>query len=145
MRLLIAILTLFSIRAATGQEPPKPRFDEPVDYVAWINQTFGGSIKDNAADRYHEAFAAYVAPGDRVFEQIAKRFGRLYSSEEDGPATSTAWIRANRKSLRLFEEATRIRDCYFERTSKSKMLVDTLCPQLAYFQRTQILLRVRAF
>lgn len=36
-------------------EAPEPNPADPVNYVKWINDTFGAAIQDNAAEDYQKA------------------------------------------------------------------------------------------
>ena len=146
MQFLIALPFLFSISFTLGQsypQPPKPRLNNPIDYVAWLNKTYGGSIKVNAADKYKAAFDAYVAPSP---ETLSKKWARgLDRSDEGGPNTAAGWVLANKRSLRLFREATEIRDCYFPRTpTESRLLGDVLQPYLSCFRVMSTLLYTKA-
>ena len=125
---------LLAVLFTIGQDhlqPPRPRLHNPVDYVAWINGTYGGSIKVNAADKYRAAFDAYVAPSMEASEQEWAQ--GLQRSDEGGPSNAAAWILANKRSLQLFREATEIRDCFFPRRHpESGQLSDVLFPDLAH-------------
>ena len=125
---------------APDDEPPAPRLNKRIDYLAWVNREYGGGIRNNAAAKYRSAFAAFVDPGERVGEELG-----LYRSDDNGPATLSAWIRANKRCLRLFEEATQIEECYFPRQKKeSETLVEVLLPHSTHFGNMGIVLRARA-
>ena len=90
---------------AAELNPPQPNPADPIDYIAWINETLGGAVKSNAADAY---LAAY--------EKI-ERFEGDWGETLDGPwADNEAvsnWLDANRKGLKKFRKAAKKRACFF--------------------------------
>lgn len=139
-----ALLTsLCTATVAPADDPPLPDPDRPVDYNAWVNQEFGGRVKENAAEKHRTAFKAFVAPTRTLNEQIAKISRSLYNVGKDGPDTIPAWLAANERSLALFAEAARMPDCYFPRSSESGLLMDALLPHTSYFRNGCIALEVR--
>ena len=129
---------------AVADEPPKPDLKSPVDYVAWVNEEYGGSIKNNAATQYQQAYAAFVGPNESLNEELGKTVGTLYGWQEDGPGTLPQWIRANQHCLRLFTAATRVPQCYFRRSSESGLLIDALYPHMVEVRNVAKVLAVRA-
>ena len=136
----VAAALFVTVPIALGDDPPEPKLGKTIDYIAWVNRAYGGTIKNNAADRYRAAFEAYVLPGERLGEGLG-----LWATDEDGPATRAEWIRANERSLRLFAEATRIKECYFPRQAEeSGMLISARLPHRGGVRSMYKLLKARA-
>ncbi|MBN2445488.1 MAG: hypothetical protein JXO22_02090 [Phycisphaerae bacterium] len=99
--------------------PPAPNPAEPVDYLAWINETYGKGIKQNAADEYIKAFGLY--------EAIEKEHGEWRRDDPDwkaayaGPWSDNpeleAWLNAAKPAIEAYERASLIEDCHFFSTN----------------------------
>ncbi len=91
-----------------GINPPAPNPAKPVNYVAWINETFEKGLKDNAFDDYQKAF-------DRL-----RRFKGRWQQVIDDPGAENprlaAWLRSNREALDLFRQAAAKEDCFYHHT-----------------------------
>jgi hypothetical protein len=101
---ILALLALLTANAfAADPKPPPPNPADPVDYYAWMNNTLGGDLDDNAYD-------AYV----RVYDQIEPFEGdwgdTLYAPWSDNPPVSN-WLAGNRGALLKFRRVARKRDC----------------------------------
>src|SRR5262245_57989426 len=130
-RVHFVLVWLLSAAAVSAGEPPLPRLKQPIDYVAWVNETYGARIEHNAAAKYAEAFDAVVPDesGIDITKVMASR-GTLRGDDKELRAI-VAWLGRNERSVRLFKEATRVPDCYFNRMSKTGRLTDALEPHLA--------------
>lgn len=107
--------------AVDTPKPPKPDPAKPVNYIAWINQTMGANVKENAAPFYRQAYDKFVP-----FE------GDL-GNVTDGPWSNnpkvSKWLAANREALKLFRQAAAMRECFFpldEPPSKGDPRVDSM-------------------
>ncbi len=128
MQVIARLLTVaaLSCAAACGlaQEPPVPNPSQPVDYVAWLNKTFGGDIKDNAADRYQSAIEVYV-DDEKAYEIVAGGF----DWNDEQTQTVRAWVEKNEECLKRFTRASRTEECYFAAKVESG-LTGAFVPQL---------------
>jgi hypothetical protein len=115
----------WNLGAAFAQEPPPPNPEQPVDYVAWLHKTFGGDIKDNAADRYQSAIDAYV-DNEKAIEIIAGGFD--WSDEQK--KTIQDWVEKNEECLKRFARATRTDACYFGAKSDASRIDDIFFPDV---------------
>lgn len=98
---------LLLVSACLGEEwdPPKPNPADPVDYIAWVNETLGGRIEDNAFEDYKAAFA--------LIQPFEGDWGNTLAGPwSDNPEVS-AWLEANREGLTLFRKAAAKRECFF--------------------------------
>jgi len=92
---------------AWGAEPrpPAPDPEKPVNYIAWINETFGGHVKNNAFDTYQAAY------------QLITPFEGDWGDTTDKPWTENAavteWLRRNQRGLEKFKEAAAQQECFF--------------------------------
>ena len=105
---LSLLFCLSAVSRARGgdPEPPPPNPANPVDYAAWIDQTFGGDIPDdqNAAFVYLEAYKLLTP-----FEGDWGDTDRPWTDNED----VANWLRRNRRALEKFKEAAGMEKCYF--------------------------------
>lgn len=83
--------------------PPDPA--TPVNYVAWVNDTFGGPVTDNAAKVYLAAYDTFQ-PFDGDWEPA------LSGPWSDNKAVED-WLVANKRGLALFRRAATKRACFF--------------------------------
>ena len=90
---------------------PSPDPAKPVNYVKWMNETFGGGIQDNAAKVYEEAYTLYSKTEPKEDE-----FDAALAGPWEGLATVTAWLKANSACLEKFRQAAMKRQCYFQLT-----------------------------
>ena len=56
LSLLIGVLLSPAAGLAEEPKPPPPNPADPVNYIEWINKTYGAGIRDNAWDTYRLAF-----------------------------------------------------------------------------------------
>lgn len=89
---------------AADPKPPEPNPADPVNYIEWLNETFGGDIEDNAYDEYQKAYER-LEPFDGDW---APALDGPWSDNED----LSDWLAANRRSLAKFREASRKGDCF---------------------------------
>ena len=86
-------------------KPPAPNPAQPVNYIDWINQTYGAGMANNAWDVY------------RVAYQKLKPFEGDWGETLKGPWSDNpeveAWLEANQKGLLLFRAAARRDECFF--------------------------------
>ncbi|MBU0641230.1 MAG: hypothetical protein KKB50_20420 [Planctomycetes bacterium] len=140
-RLLGVLAVLFPLIAA-ADDPPRPNPDDPVDYVAWINAEYGRQVKDNAADDYQAAFAAFVA-NDAALEVVTKRAADEWSEQDKTLLKS--WIDQNEACLDKYVAATNKSRCYFIfEAPESGTMVGVMLPSLRPFRDIAKLLRARA-
>lgn len=97
-------LLLVCSRAAAGPPPP-PNPANPVNYVEWINQTFGGDIKGNAYDTYRQAYES-ITPFEGDWKAVTT------GPWSDNQAVSD-WLAKHRRALMRFREAAAMPACYF--------------------------------
>lgn len=91
--------------AADIPKPPKPDPAKPVNYIAWINQTMGANVKENAAPFYRQAYDKFVPfEGD---------LGDTTSGPWSNNPKVSRWLTANRGALKLFRQAAAMRDCFY--------------------------------
>jgi hypothetical protein len=125
---------------AAAAPPPKPNPKKPVDYVAWVNQEWGSSVTSNAADRYAQAFAAYVESG------ISKETidAALESWSETDLRAPADWVNANEHCLVLLAEAAKTPGCFFRAASSDGSLMAVMFPNVEKTRSSAKLLAVRA-
>ena len=85
--------------------PPQPDPANPINYIAWINQTFEKDLKDNAFHEYQTAF--------NRLQPYQGRWQRVVDDPWVENPQVTAWLRANREGLDLFRQATQREDCFY--------------------------------
>ena len=105
-----AALLLLGASPPQGMEitPPQPDPTNPINYIAWINQTFENELEDNAFQDYQAAF-------NRLQPFQGRWQGVVRNPWVEDPQVS-AWLRANREGLDLFRQATRKRECFYHHT-----------------------------
>lgn len=85
--------------------PPPPDPVTPVNYIAWVNDAWGGSVTDNAAKDYLAAYDT-LHPFDGDWEPAL-------SGPWSGNKAVEDWLVANKKGLALFRGAATKRACFF--------------------------------
>ncbi|HNQ25050.1 MAG TPA: hypothetical protein PKK06_18380 [Phycisphaerae bacterium] len=100
------VVGVLSVAAWAGEpKPPAPDPQKPVNYIAWINETFGGNVKNNAFDTYQAAYK-FITP-----------FEGEWGDTTDKPWTENApvaeWLRRNQRGLEKFKEAAAQKECFF--------------------------------
>ena len=102
--------------------PPKPNPAEPVNYIAWINETFWSDSPDNAEREYFAAFEAVRTMDGADAPQLGQKaldgvdmdhMGEALSGPWTGHADVEAWLVANRSALAKFRAATKKPKCFF--------------------------------
>lgn len=104
-----------STALADDRKPPPPNPAEPVNYIEWINKTYGAGIRDNAWNTYRLAY------------QELKPFEGNWGDTLKGPWSDNpevqAWLKANEKALLLFRAATRKDECFMPLHTRESHLV----------------------
>lgn len=108
---MIIVSLLLSTLSSVADDPPRPDPDKPVDYLEWLNATYGRDGEDNAADQYDAAAKAYV-DDEEARKIISAPKGAVWTTH-DRDAIRT-WVASNEECLSIFAAATKIRHCYFE-------------------------------
>ncbi len=107
--------------AADAPKPPKPDPAKPVNYIAWINQTMGAGLKEDAATVYRQAYDKFVPfEGD---------LGNVIAGPWSNNPKVSKWLTANRDALKLFRQAAAMRECFFpldEPPSKGDPRLDSM-------------------
>jgi hypothetical protein len=92
---------------AGDPRPPEPNPANPVNYIEWINETFGIRAEENAAQLYAEAF-------DRLdVQQVdwGSTTDAPWSNEENQDVAR--WLGANAAALKQFRRAAAKGECFF--------------------------------
>ena len=103
----VGAMSIVPLMATADPTPPRPNPAQPVNYIEWINQAFGGDITDNAYEAYRQA-CQLMTPfeGGSSWEQA-------YTQPWSDNKPVSDWLSANREGLRRFRDATRKGDCFF--------------------------------
>ncbi|MCH8253650.1 MAG: hypothetical protein IID36_14480 [Planctomycetes bacterium] len=104
---MVGTLAARPVFGEDDRNPPKPNPADPVDYIEWVNKTFGAGVKRNAAKSYKAALEK-ITPFEGDFGDTLK--GPWVDADHPEVA---AWLDANKKGLKKFEKATRKKRCYF--------------------------------
>ncbi len=126
---------------AHASDPPPPNAARPVDYLAWVNRTYGEGIRENAAERYRAALEAFV-PSDEALRLLDRNPQASWVG--DDLLVLTDWVNRNDACLSKLAEAARVERCYFERKSSSRALFDAEFPVLQPLRDVGRLLTTRA-
>ena len=92
---------------AANPKPPEPDPANPVNYIEWLNEAFGGDIEDNAYDAYLRAYEEFT-PFDGDW---ADALDGPWSDQENRKLAK--WLDANRKALQQFRRAAASEECFF--------------------------------
>ena len=126
---------------AHASDPPPPNAARPVDYLAWVNRTYGSDIRENAAERYRAALEAFV-PSDEALRLLDRNPQASWVG--DDLLVVTDWVNRNDACLAKLAEAARVERCFFERESLSWALSDAEFPVLRSLRDVGRLLTTRA-
>ena len=87
--------------------PPPPNPADPVNYIDWLNEAFGG---ENAADDYLAAYDLLEGIQD---DETKKALGEAMKGPWSGDQRLSVWLRRSRPALGRFREGTQKAKCYF--------------------------------
>ncbi|MEK6677207.1 MAG: hypothetical protein AABZ47_16335 [Planctomycetota bacterium] len=105
VRFLSVVVFANSISAFAAEPvPPKPNPAEPVNYVEWINKTFGG-VQSNAYADYKSAAELWKPFDGDLSAAISGPWGR------NEPVAN--WLKANQPAMEKFRAASAKTGCYF--------------------------------
>jgi hypothetical protein len=76
-----------------------------VNYIEWLNRTYGQGLKENAADVYLEAF--------KRLESFDGDWQESYVQPWSDKPELEQWLEDNRDGLELFRKAARMEACHF--------------------------------
>lgn len=85
--------------------PPQPNPAQPVNYIAWINETLGAGIKDNAADGYWAAAGSLKNPDASV--------GNIDDFPYRDPEKVARWLAPQQVALERVRQASKSPRCFF--------------------------------
>ena len=126
---LLGCILLASKSYAADLTPPKPDPAKPVNYIKWINETYGAGIKENAAEMYERALNKST-PFD-VWNDGSLRYPWTANQKV------LVWVSANREAMDLFRQAAVMPDCYFpiedKRANTGDPRLDHMFPATALF------------
>ncbi len=94
-------------------DPPMPDLKQPVDYAAWLNDTYGRPGEgENAALLYNKLFKTEFVQNEAAENAATMRAGYQWS-DRDLLAVQD-WVSANTSALDAFAETSRLKWCFFE-------------------------------
>lgn len=123
----VPLITLLCTPLVWATEPPPPNPDQPVNYVAWLNEKYGQGIEQNAADVYEKAVAAFVEDEDLLDLAVKPDPQRWTESERE---KLQDYIDRNAEALRHYAQAARLPKCYFTLSGGSGAILEVMLPHL---------------
>lgn len=106
---------------------PLPDPDNPVDYLAWLNDQYSADISANAAPLLHEAadmFLPFDGPDDLMMRAYRQKW------DKESMESVRRWLQDNDGALSLFRKAAELPDYSHALESDTGAMIDARLPNL---------------
>ncbi len=108
-----ALMLLCLAPPLLAADPPAPDLKKPVDYAAWLNETYGQPGEgENAAPQYNKIFKTMFAESQAGENAATQRAGFQWSDSD--LLAVQEWTRQNENALAAFAETSKLKWCFFE-------------------------------
>jgi hypothetical protein len=106
---------------------PLPDPDNPIDYLAWLNDQYSTDISSNAAPLLHDAADMFL-PFDGPDELMTRALRQRWDKESMDPVRR--WLQDNDGALSLFRKAAELPDYSHALESDTGSMIDARLPNL---------------